>query len=417
MYLRGSKFDMNRRRTRRSNPLLIIVLVALIGVMVYINQVVIPETPPLFVPTPTATRSPESYIADALTLVQQGKMAPAIAAYEQAIQVDPKNPAVYVALARLQIYAGMYSEAVINAENALLLNQNNAQALSLRGWAKGFLGDYLEAVASLKQAIAIDPNNPVPYAYYTEVLILQDNAGLGEFNTLDEAIALSKQAEALGPNTLEAHRARGIILENTGNVEEAVVEYEAAVAMNPNIADLHLALGRAYRGLPEPDYARAIEQFNYAVPLDPTNPLPKTYLSRTYAMAGEYAKAIQYAEDAVKNDPSDPYLHGNLGIVLRKNFQLAEAIVELRLAVRGGKTADGIEVAGLPLNYGRIAEYYFSYGLALADTGDCTEAVKIAQMLQQSAGNDPISMYNAQEMINICEIQAGTVTATPAPEE
>lgn len=408
---------MNRRRTRRSNPLLIIVLVALIGVMVYINQVVIPETPPLFVPTPTATRSPESYIADALTLVQQGKMAPAIAAYEQAIQVDPKNPAVYVALARLQIYAGMYSEAVINAENALLLNQNNAQALSLRGWAKGFLGDYLEAVASLKQAIAIDPNNPVPYAYYTEVLILQDNAGLGEFNTLDEAIALSKQAEALGPNTLEAHRARGIILENTGNVEEAVVEYEAAVAMNPNIADLHLALGRAYRGLPEPDYARAIEQFNYAVPLDPTNPLPKTYLSRTYAMAGEYAKAIQYAEDAVKNDPSDPYLHGNLGIVLRKNFQLAEAIVELRLAVRGGKTADGIEVAGLPLNYGRIAEYYFSYGLALADTGDCTEAVKIAQMLQQSAGNDPISMYNAQEMINICEIQAGTVTATPAPEE
>ncbi len=417
MYLRGSKFDMNRRRTRRSNPLLIFVLVTLIGVMVYINQVVIPETPPLFVPTPTATRSPESYIADALSLVQEGKMAQAIAAYEQAIQVDPKNPAVYVALARLQIYAGIYPEAVINAENALLLNQNNAQALSLRGWAKGFLGDYLEAEASLKQAIAIDPNNPVPYAYYTEVLILQDNAGLGGFNVLDNAIELSKKAEALGPNTLEAHRARGIILENTGNVEEAVAEYEAAVAMNPNIADLHLALGRAYRALPEPDYARAIEQFNYAVPLDPTNPLPKTYLSRTYAMAGEYAKAIQYAEDAVKNDPDDPYLHGNLGVVLRKNFQLAEAIVELRLAVRGGTTADGVEVAGLPLDYGRIAEYYFSYGLALADTGDCTEAVKIAQMLQQSAGNDPISMYNAQEMINICEIQAGTVTATPEPEE
>lgn len=417
MYLRGSKFDMNRRRTRRSNPFLIFVLVTLIGVMVYINQVVIPETPPLFIPTPTATRSPESYIADAQGFLLEGKMPQAISAYQQAIQVDPKNGGVYVALARLQIYTGDYETAVTNAENALLLNSDNTQALALRGWAKGFLGDYLEAEASLKQAIQKDATNGAAYAYYTEILMMKDAAGQGDFNTLDKAIEYSQKAEELSPGTIEAHRARGIVLENTGNIEEAVQEYLAAVNINPNIADLHMALGRAYRALPEPDYALAIEQFNLAVPLDPTNPLPKTYLSRTYAMAGEYAKAIQYAEDAVKNEPTDPYLHGNLGIVLRKNFQLAEAIVELRLAVRGGTTADGIEVTGLPLDYGRIAEYYFSYGLALADTGECGEALQIAQMLQNSAGNDPVSLYNAQEMINICEIQAGKVTATPQPTE
>lgn len=407
---------MNRRK-RRSNPLLIIVLLALIGGMVYINEVVVPTTPPLFIPTPTATRSPESYIADAQSLVQQGKISQAIVAYQQANLVDPKNAAVYVALARLQVYSGNYEDAVINAENALLLNQNNALALALRGWAKGFLGDYLEAEASLQQAIQLDANNPVPYAYYAEMLILQQLEGRGDFNTLDKAIEYSNKAKTLGPNTLEAHRARGIILENTGNTAEAVTEYEAAIAINPYIADLHMALGRSYRALPEPDYARAIEQFNYAVPLDPTNPLPKTYLSRTYQMAGDYAKAIQYAEDAIRDSPSDPYLHGNLGILYRKNFQLPDAVRELRMAVRGGTTSDGIQVEGLPLDYGRIAEYYFSYGLALAETDDCGEALQIAQLLQQSVGADDIAMFNAQEMINICEILAGKVTATPAPTE
>ena len=43
------------------------------------------------------------------------------------------------------------------------------------------------------------------------------------------------------------HRARGLVLEVTGNYEEAIAEFEAAVAMNENLADLHMALGRNYK--------------------------------------------------------------------------------------------------------------------------------------------------------------------------
>jgi len=62
MYLRGSRWRMSKRRRRRSNPFFIVVLVALISAAVYVNQVVVPEVPPLFVPTPTPTRSPESFV-------------------------------------------------------------------------------------------------------------------------------------------------------------------------------------------------------------------------------------------------------------------------------------------------------------------------------------------------------------------
>ena len=46
-------------------------LVVLVGALVYINQVVVPAVPPLFIPTPTATRSPESYVTDAEKLKER----------------------------------------------------------------------------------------------------------------------------------------------------------------------------------------------------------------------------------------------------------------------------------------------------------------------------------------------------------
>lgn len=414
MYLRGSKLSMTRRR-RRINPLRILILVLLIGAMVYVNQVVVPATGPLFIPTPTPTRSPESYVADAQGLVEAGKIPQAIVAYEAAIKVDPRNPSSYIALARLQIYSGLYAEATTNADNALLLNANSSIANALRGWALGFQGEYLEASASLKQAIDLDPNNPVPYAYYAEVLALQQQSDSGGLGTLDEAIEMSQKAEQLGPNTLEAHRARGLILEITSNYEEAVAELEAAVSINPNIADLHIALGRNYLALEY--YDQAVEQFNNAIPLDPTNPLPKWYLSRTYFRAGEFSKAILYGEQAIKDNPTDPYLHGNLGMIYRRAEDLPRAIASLGLAVRGGATEDGAEVAGLPLDYGRVAEYYYNYGLALADNGQCGEALQIAQALLNGVAADEIAVYNAQEMINICAAAAGQPTATPAVPE
>ncbi|HEX7557329.1 MAG TPA: hypothetical protein VF338_11940, partial [Leptolinea sp.] len=48
-------------------------LIVLIGAFVYINQVIVPSTPPLFIPTQTPTRAPESYITEAQRLEADGK--------------------------------------------------------------------------------------------------------------------------------------------------------------------------------------------------------------------------------------------------------------------------------------------------------------------------------------------------------
>ncbi len=410
MYLRGSKWRYQKRR-KRSNPWLVIFLVALIGIFVYIDLVIVPATPPLFIPTPTATRSPESFLADAQQLEKEGKLSQAIKAYADAVQADPKQASTYMALARLLAYTNRNDEALVNAENALLLNSQNSMAHALRGWIKGLQGEWLDAEGSLKRAIELDPKNAAAYAYYAEMLALQSQAGAGDLGTLDRAIEMSRTAKNLDANSLEAHRARGLVLELTSNYEEAVSEYASAVAINGNIAELHLALGRNYRFLQQ--YDKAIEEFNRANALNPSDPYPDTFISRTYATVGEFAKAIQFAEQAVKDAPQDAYMQGNLGVMYYRDRQYSNSVGPLRLAVQGGVLEDGREVKGLPLDYGRVAEYYYTYGLALARIGQCSEALPIARLLQQGVARDEIAVYNAQEMINVCQQVA---ISTPTPE-
>ncbi len=409
MYLRGNKWSYTKRK-KRSNPWSIIILVVGIGAALYFEQVIVPVTPPLFIPTPTATQSPESFVANAESLMSQGKLSQAIQAYENAIQSAPKNPSNYVALSRLQIYTNQYPDALTNIENALLLNPNNSTALALRGWVEGFLGNWVEAETSLNNAIQQDPNNAIAYAYLAEVLANESQTGEGSLGTLDKAIEMSKRAVSLAPDLMETHRGRGVVLEITANYQEAVTEFEAAVALNPNIADLHMALGRNYRFLQE--YDKAIDQFNRANALNPADPLPDTYISRTYATVGEWAKAIQFAEQAVKESAQDPYMQGNLGVMLYHNYQYKDLLPPLRLAVRGGTLDSGEEVKGLPLDYGRVAEYYYTYGLAMAHTGGCGEALQISQLIQQGVPKDDVAVSNAQEMINICQ-QVADSTPTP----
>jgi len=80
-----------------------------------------------------------------------------------------------------------------------------------------------------------------------------------------------------------------------------------------------------------------------------------------------------------------------------------DAVDALRLAVRGGTTKNGEVVTGLALDYERIGEFYYTYGLVLAKLGQCGEALQIAQAVSTGLRNDEVAVFNAQEVINICE--------------
>jgi len=412
MYLRGSKFNMTRRR-RNSSPLFILTLLIMIAVVVYINLVVVPATPPLFIPTNTPTTSPATFIKNAEDLIAQGKILQGMAAYQEAIKSDPRNSATYITLAQLQVFNGDFQSAIDNAQNAMLINASNSMANAIYGWALGYKGDYLGALGAIKKAIDLDPNNGIAYAYEAEVLTLQYQAGQDILGVIQKATDASREAQRLAPNALETHRARGLVLNITQNYEEAVNEFKAAIAINPNIADLHLSLGTNLKALNQ--YAQAVEEFNRANALNPADPLPNTYIAGTYLTLGDFPKAIQYAQQAVKVSPLDPYMYGNLAKMFYANHQYRESLDPFRLAIYGGTTTDNVQVKGLPMDNSTVVEYYYLFGLAAARVNACSDALKISQYLQENAADNEIAVYNAKEMVNICQ-QWITGTSTPTRE-
>jgi len=415
MYLKGSKWSMTRRR-KRPNLFLIFFLSALILGGAYFNSTVVVNMQPLGVPSPTATRPPESYITEAQELFNQGKLLQSVAAYQQAITARPDDSATYVELARVQVWAGQYADAQESAENALLLNNNNAMAHGVRAWALDFQGETLEALASIKTALELDPQNGILHAYYAEILIDAFLTNTGPLNSLETAIEESNVALALAPDTIEAHRARGYVLENTQNYEEAVAQYQAAIEINGNIADLHLKLGLNYRAQGINDLA--VEEFSFADSLNPTDPNPDYYISRTYATIGEYGKAAQYAETAVKDSPSDPNLRGNLGVMYYNNALWSAAAEQLNLVVNGGLSPEGTTVEAVELvpNNARLASYYFTYGMSMARLNRCGEALKIAQLLNDRVPTNEDAMINAVRMVDICRANFET-TPTPSLDQ
>ncbi len=415
MYLRGQKWRMTRRPTRRSRPFFVLLLVLAIGAVAYFGTFVAPTMPAPFIPTPTITRSPKSFVNEAQQLYEEGKLAQSISAYKQAIIADPNNPALYIALARVQIFAGEHEDALTNAQNALLKNANNPMAHAVEAYAQNFLGDTLKAEASIQRALELDPNSALAHAYYAEILVTR-----GDFEDFDKAAAESRLAKELDPNSLEVYRARGLVLINSGaeNLDEAIQELKAAIAINDKIADLHLLLGFAYRLKGE--NSLAVDELLAAYALNPQNPDIPTEITFAYSNEGQFGKAAQYAEDAVRIDPSSAKLRGNLGIMYYKNNEMDKAINELRLAVRGGTDPEGVSVEGMPLDYGKVAEYYWFYGFALAKRNRCAEAVPVFQALASGVPDYELAVDNAVAGLELCKQQLGTPLApeeTPEGEE
>ena len=404
-----------RHRRPRINWFLVIVVVILIAAVTYVDRFILPTAQTPFMPTMTATRDPESYVTDAENLFAEGKLLQSIDTYLEAIRIKPDDPAIYTSLARVQIFAGKNDEALVNAENSLLLNPNNSMAHAVRAWALTQKGDYVAADTSMKDALQLDPNNGVIQAYKAFLYgKMYENEAGPYVDPITVAIEASQAAVTLAPNSLEAHWARAYILQITDNREQAVQEYLLAIQSNPNISEIHLELGVTYKGLGVIDLA--LQQYTLANTLNPSDIRPYLYSSRALASIGEYAKAAQYAESAVANDPTNGYLRGNWGFMLYKDFDWPNAMIQLSLAVNGGTNEDGQIVQSQPLTGGdtRIAQYFYVYAILLAKNNRCGEALPITQQLLTTVPNDADAAYNVDYVQQLCAQSMGTPSSQPS---
>ena len=125
--------------------------------------------------------------------------------------------------------------------------------------------------------------------------------------------------------------ARGVQLQQAGNLAEASEAYEAALKLSPHRIDALSNLGLAYGGLRR--YDRAIQAFQQALATDPKQPAVLFNLGLTYLQAGQNENARRTLALASEL-PGGSYLARHyLGVSLLKLNRIPAGIAELEKVV------------------------------------------------------------------------------------
>jgi tetratricopeptide (TPR) repeat protein len=439
-----------RPEKRSLNPYRVILLIGLIlgGIWILLG-IDRGNIQPLFLPTPTPTRTVNSYIMEGEAQFMSGSLEGAIAAYQKAVTVEPGNSQAWAELARIQTYSSSLlstnenryerlTQALESIDQATAIDPDNAEVQAVRSFVLDWYASnplvppgevqsaLNDAEAAAIRALQLDNENALALAFLAEILVDQQKWAQAE-----ETI---KQAVAIQPNSMDVQRVYGYVLESLGQYRLAIEKYREAVEIHPNLTFLYIFIGRNFRSLEV--HNRALEEFEKAAQINEQlgvqDPVPYVEIAKTYSRDGEFFAAALNAEKAIRINPYNPNTYGQLGIIYTKARNFEGAQPAFKCAVKGCSTEEnqvaiellgaGVEVVGMPLTSGTVAFYYAQYGSVLSalsrpNQNFCPEALQVLNEVRANYPDDPIFNQIIDENIAICDLvaQRAAPQTTPLP--
>jgi predicted O-linked N-acetylglucosamine transferase (SPINDLY family) len=247
----------------------------------------------------------------------------AIAAYRQAIALNPRFAEACCNLGSTLGDKGHFDEAIAACRQAIALKPGFAEAYCNLGSALREKSQLDEAIAAYHQAITFKPGFAEAYCNL--------GSALGDKGHFDEAIAVCRQAIVLKPNYPEAHYNLGNALREKSQLDEAIAAYHQVIALKPGFAEAHNNLGNALKDRGKLD--EAIAAYHQAIALNPG--LAEAYCNLGNALGdkGRFDEAIAACRQAIALKPNYPEAHNNLSVILKDKGQVDESLASLRQAI------------------------------------------------------------------------------------
>jgi tetratricopeptide (TPR) repeat protein len=442
--LTGKRPTFSATRTNINYAFVLIVMVFIAAGIWFASEVNDPEGrfEPLFLPTPTATRTVDSLVMEGEAYFEAGKIydpegKDAIDAYYDVLERHPENAQVRAELARLLTYSSALlsttgerterlalarqeiqqaaelapDDSTVQAIRALVLDWSSTSSAASQEERQNWLN---EAEQAANLAITLDPNNSLALAFYAEVLLDQNQKAQAEEH--------ARLAVQQGPELMDTHRVYGTVLESLGEYRYAIEEFERAAEINPNLTFLYIRIGVIYRALKV--YDVALDYFAKAITINQSNgvedPLPYIAIAKTYSRDGEFFIAAVNGEKAISINPTNADTYGQLGDIYVRARNYEGALPVLKCAVVGCTAEEnevgGVAVQGLELTNFDVAYYYARYGSVLAalsrpEQNYCPEAIEVMAELKVAFSDDATLMSIVAENENICFL----LEATPSP--
>ena len=212
-----------------------------------------------------------------------GDLDGAIADYDRAIQLDPKDAAIYNNRGLAKQEKGDLDAAIVDFNRAIQLNPKDAVACSNRGNAKRDKGDLDGAILDYNRAIRFDPK--YAYAYYNRGLAKKQKSDL------DGAIADYNRVIELDPKFAKAYCDRGVAERRKGDLDGAITDYNRTIELDPKYAIAYLNCGNAKDD--KGDLDGAIADYNRGLQLNPRDSKAFSYRADVYFNKKQYGAALK----------------------------------------------------------------------------------------------------------------------------
>ncbi|MBF2006933.1 MAG: tetratricopeptide repeat protein [Chlorogloeopsis fritschii C42_A2020_084] len=274
-----------------------------------------------------------------------------------------------------------YQGAIAAYEQALRMNPNHPDAYFQRAVAYYDLKNYQAAYEDLNQVVRLTPNSPIAYM----------NRGLTQdlLQRNQEALKDYSKAISLNPDYAAAYLNRGALKNELQDYQGGISDLNKAINLKPDYALAYLNRGDSYIALK--DYKRAIADLDEAIRLQPNSALAYSRRGFAYRQLQEYNKAA---------------LDYNIAIGIQPDYASAyfgRAFVRRRLQDDRGALADYSKIISLTPDF---AEAYYNRGLIYLNLGNNKEALLDFQKAADLYKQQGKTQYYQDAIQKIRELQS-----------
>ena len=265
------------------------------------------------------------------------KLEEAIAAYDDAIRLNPNYAEAYNNRGVAKDALGQHDGAIADFDEAIRLKSDFAEAYNNRGAAKNALGRHNAAIANCDEAIRLSPD-------YAEAYNNRGNAkdALGRH---EAAIADFDEAIRLRPDYAEVYNNRGNVKDALGRHEAAIADFDEAIRLRPDFAKAYYNRAIAKGQLDQYEYA--IADFDEAIRLKPDYAIAYNGRGAAKDALERREYAIADFDEAIRLNPNLAEAYNNRGLAKNRLGLVREARADFENALELARNANNTNMLAL----------------------------------------------------------------------
>ena len=245
----------------------------------------------------------------------------ALAAAEQAQQLNDKLPEVHATLGNVYRATGKYSESVAELKRALSLAPNSDEFYRRLGNVYSDSGNNAQALEAYQKAVQL---NPYYWANYNSL-----GRGYHKQGDYPKALQAFQQVTVLEPDLDIGYENVGNMYAQQGKYQDSIPYLQKALQIRPTFST-YSNLGTSYFFLKQ--YSQAVEMFEKAVALNPNDTVMVVNLGDAYRGSGQqdkanttYRQALTVGFKELQTNPQDADVKAEVALAYAKMGNAPEA--------------------------------------------------------------------------------------------